>query len=153
MSGKSYILQELKMVCEEKKGTWGRTLLGICRHELVAAPISILLVSHRLAWLTLPMQCTLLDTRWDDPAVLYWNNACGVLIFLTQHQPGICPYGFRPGSGLSTQTEVTALSPGAELHQGRVAVSAQLDLLMHRACWAQPHPQWPFGLNTGTSLD
>lgn len=54
----------------------------MCSHEQVATPISTLLVSHRLAWLTLLMQCTLLDACWDDPAMLYWNDACGVMIFL-----------------------------------------------------------------------
>lgn len=135
-----------------KKSTWGRSLLGICRNEQVATPISTLLVSHRLAWPTLPMQCTLLGTCWDDPAVLYWENACGVTIFLRQHWPGMWPYGSRPGSGIATQTEVTALSPGAEPHQGWAVVSAQLELLMHSACWAKLHPQNPFGLNTATSF-
>lgn len=123
-SGKPYILRELKMVCEENKTTWGRTLLGIWRHEQVATPISTLQVSHQLAWPTLPMECTLLDTRWDDPAIPNCNNAWGVTIFLRQHWAGIWPHGSRPGSGISTQMAGTAFIPGPEPCQGCAAGSA-----------------------------
>jgi len=43
---------------------WGRC---------IASPMPTLLVSHRLTRLTFPMHCTVLDTCWDDPAILCWN--------------------------------------------------------------------------------
>ena len=105
----------------------------------VASPNSTLLVSHRLTWLTLPMQCTVLGTCWDVPAIPCWNAGLLHVEFWASSDSTDQGSGHisRSGSSIFMLTKSWQHLVRVQNYTKAIFLSMpKLDLLMHSAYWA-----------------